>query len=257
MRHRKLILSILTVVFVLSLSVLGACSALATPQRDHEHTFALDWAYDESIHWRIATCGHSDVCDEIEHTFDNGTCLVCGYVEGTPVHTHSYCDDWTSDETSHWHIANCEHTNEVSQKDEHVFDVNGDCKVCGYHIHVYSNRWTTNATNHWHTAICEHGTVVSEKDKHTFANGKCSICGYIQDGGYQPSNGYTRSEDGKYIYFGEYPQSQVTDEAIIASLNWEAGELPTRKNAQIVTIIPSSAIIFDVPCTCSNIVFEF
>ena len=36
-------------------------------------------------------------------------------------HEHSFSKEWTSDETSHWHAATCEHTEEVSDKAEHTF----------------------------------------------------------------------------------------------------------------------------------------
>ncbi len=41
---------------------------------------------------------------------------------------------------------------------------------------------------------------------------------------------YTR--DGKYIYFGNWPQSEVTDSGIVSSLNTKAGALPTSSNSQ-------------------------
>ncbi len=62
-------------------------------------------------------------------------------------HEHSFSKEWTSDETSHWHAATCEHTEEVSEKAAHTFGdyvSNNDattesdgtktrkCSVCGY-----------------------------------------------------------------------------------------------------------------------------
>ncbi len=38
--------------------------------------------------------------------------------------------------------------------------------------------------------------------------------------------------DGSYIYFGSYPQTKVTDDPLIASLNTLAGEMPTNANCQ-------------------------
>lgn len=48
-----------------------------------------------------------------------------------PQHTHTYSEEWSYDETYHWHSATCEHKNEVSDKEEHEF-VNYVCTVCGY-----------------------------------------------------------------------------------------------------------------------------
>ena len=37
------------------------------------------------------------------------------------VHEHTFAEEWTSDETNHWHAATCGHTTEVSGKAEHSF----------------------------------------------------------------------------------------------------------------------------------------
>lgn len=47
------------------------------------------------------------------------------------VHTHTYADTWSNDETNHWHAATCEHTAEVKDKAAHTVD-SGACTVCGY-----------------------------------------------------------------------------------------------------------------------------
>ena len=62
------------------------------------------------------------------------------------VHEHTFADSWTSDDTYHWHVATCEHTEEVSEKGEHTFEweitqnptetekgeKTGTCTVCEY-----------------------------------------------------------------------------------------------------------------------------
>lgn len=50
---------------------------------------------------------------------------------GGTTHEHTYSEDWSYDRTYHWHAATCEHGNEVSGKDEHIFTDN-TCTVCGY-----------------------------------------------------------------------------------------------------------------------------
>ena len=119
---------------------------------------------------------------------------MIGCQTDTDTHEHTYSTDWTSDATSHWHAATCEHTTEVKDKATHSFN-EGDvtkpatetekgekiytCSVCGYvkkeaipvHTHTYSADWTSDATNHWHAATCEHKTEVSEKAAHTFDKG--------------------------------------------------------------------------------------
>ena len=110
-------------------------------------------------------------------------------------HEHSFSKEWTSDETSHWHAATCEHTEEVSEKTAHTFgewkttveateETDGKkertCTVCSYkeeqtvakldHTHKFSSVWSSDATNHWHAATCEHTEEVSEKAAHTFGD---------------------------------------------------------------------------------------
>ncbi len=62
------------------------------------------------------------------------------------VHTHTFAEEWSRDETNHWHAATCGHTTEVSGKAEHSF-----------------------------------GDYVSNNDATTEADGtktrKCSVCG--------------------------------------------------------------------------------
>jgi hypothetical protein len=66
--------------------------------------------------------------------------------ESTTVHEHTYSTEWEKDETHHWHKATCEHTSEISDKEEHDWDegvntkfssceeageVTYTCTVCG------------------------------------------------------------------------------------------------------------------------------
>ena len=61
------------------------------------------------------------------------------------VHTHTFAEEWSSDETDHWHSATCEHKDEVIDKAKHTFgdwtitkaatctdegSKTGVCKVC-------------------------------------------------------------------------------------------------------------------------------
>ena len=60
--------------------------------------------------------------------------------EETPVHTHTYSNAWTYNETYHWHAATCEHSSEVINNELHMFDngiqeeagITYTCLVCGY-----------------------------------------------------------------------------------------------------------------------------
>ena len=62
-------------------------------------------------------------------------------------HVHTFDKNWSSDEINHWHVATCEHTDEVSDKAAHTFGSSETikestcaeegyseqvCNVCGY-----------------------------------------------------------------------------------------------------------------------------
>ena len=55
----------------------------------------------------------------------NALCVVIfmlfGCAQPEPPHVHTFCEAWTTDATSHWHTATCEHTTEVSGKADHQF----------------------------------------------------------------------------------------------------------------------------------------
>lgn len=42
---------------------------------------------------------------------------------------------------------------------------------------------------------------------------------------------YTATADGKYIYFGSYPQTKIDDQTVVSKLNEKAGKLPTCANS--------------------------
>ncbi len=48
-------------------------------------------------------------------------------------HKHTYSDEWSYDETYHYHAATCEHEDEVSDKAAHSF-LYAKCTVCSYSI---------------------------------------------------------------------------------------------------------------------------
>ena len=133
----------------------------------HEHTFSSDWSYDDNNHWHAATCEHDTVVDALgAHTYDEGvvtvqpteevdgvrtyTCTVCGhtYDEVIPAigHVHTFAEEWSYDETHHWHEATCNH-DEIDGYAEHSFTEwtvveqptqgheghsERECEVCGY-----------------------------------------------------------------------------------------------------------------------------
>ena len=113
------------------------------------HTFSDAWSKDDTYHWHAATCGHTDeISEKAEHSWDDGvitkqptctedgvmtyTCTVCEKTKTAdiPATGHTFSEDWSYDDTYHWHAATCGDTDEVSEKAEHTWD-NGVCSVCG------------------------------------------------------------------------------------------------------------------------------
>ncbi|MDO4506295.1 MAG: DUF6273 domain-containing protein [Spirochaetales bacterium] len=105
----------------------GDSPALPPP---HEHTYAAEWTSSETHHWHAATCGHTDqVKDKAEHDFpetwtevtaateeadglEERFCSVCEYRETRIIlmlgHNHNVDrNNWSFDETNHWHAADC------------------------------------------------------------------------------------------------------------------------------------------------------
>ena len=182
----------------------------------HTHKFATDWTKDKTNHWYAATCEHTtEVSGKAAHSFGeyvsnndattevDGTktreCSVCGYKdtvtdEGSKIHVHTYSEDWTKEETNHWHAATCGH-DVTDSKATHTFgewqvtkaateEAEGtkerSCTVCGYiateaieklaHTHKFATDWTKDETHHWYAATCEHKDEVINKVKHTFGD---------------------------------------------------------------------------------------
>lgn len=171
---------------LLTLPLLAGCGET---QKEHQHTFAEEWSFNESTHYHEATCEHTDLkSEEGSHNFVNGVCSVCGYEQIIP-HTHTFATEWSTNETEHWHAATCEHTDLKSDEGSHNF-VNGVCSVCGYeqiipHTHTFSTDWTSDVTGHWHAATCEHTDLKSGEAAHSYVEGVCSVCGF-EDPNYDP-----------------------------------------------------------------------
>lgn len=48
-------------------------------------------------------------------------------------HTHTFSDQWSSNEKEHWHAATCEHKDERDSVKRHFDgDYDGDCDTCSY-----------------------------------------------------------------------------------------------------------------------------
>lgn len=127
------------------------------------------------------------------------------------VHEHTFSDEWTFNEFTHWHKSTCEHADLVRELGEHDFSNSNICSICGYektitdesgnenqgdntHEHTFTDVWTTDTQYHWHKSTCEHKDVIASKTEHSFTDyifsddssttddgvlvRECKVCGY-------------------------------------------------------------------------------
>ncbi|MBR7116407.1 MAG: hypothetical protein IKC87_01705 [Clostridia bacterium] len=104
---------------------------------------------------------------------------------------HTFSEEWTSDEKSHWHAATCEHGEIQDSLADHTdMDEDGFCDVCEReigHDHTFVSEWSYDDTKHWKAPTCTHTDVKGEEALHTDDNtdGVCDVCSghvHILDG---------------------------------------------------------------------------
>lgn len=203
-------------------------------------------------------------------------------------HTHVYSSEWTSDETSHWHICTEANCDAVSDKTAHEWDsgvvetpsgcgttgtVKYTCNVCGYQktettpagTHTFDTEWSSDATNHWHEATCGHD-LVAEQGKHEWnEQNVCAVCWYKMQ--YTEGLEYEKSGQGDNAELSVKSIGSATDTELVIPAYAEAdGEtLPVTmvgknaflKNQSITSVvIPDGVtIIYDRAFNqCKNLV---
>ncbi len=98
---KKKILGILITFLVLfSVTLLTACNS-GEKEEPHRHTYSTEWTYDETHHWKVATCEHTEeIKDKAEHSFINRVCNVCGKKEVSEGLSYTLINDNTEYEVS-------------------------------------------------------------------------------------------------------------------------------------------------------------
>ena len=93
-----------------------------------EHEYVGEWQKDETGHWKVCECGalsavEAHIPDKDAPTETEGVvCTVCDYeIEPATAHVHEPADQWSSDDTYHWHA--CGGCTQQLDKAEHVYDV--------------------------------------------------------------------------------------------------------------------------------------
>lgn len=118
---------------------------------------------------------------------------------GNGAHTHTYAEQWSHNETEHWHACTGADCDEVTDKAAHTWD-NGTitaeptctakgektytCTVCNATQteevptteHTFSDKWESDKTYHWHK--CENCHEISDKAEHAYDTDGVCECGY-------------------------------------------------------------------------------
>ena len=137
------------------------------------HTYG-DWKKDATGHWHeCSVCGNKK--DFAEHTPDKDAptetegvvCTVCGYeIQPATGHEHTPSEDWTYDETYHWHA--CDGCSQQLDKAEHLYDVQ---KV--------SNEYLASAATCMNKATYYYSCECGAKGTATFESGE--VAGHVFD----------------------------------------------------------------------------
>ena len=152
-------------------------------------------------------------------------------------------DNETEASTDETDYMTCAHTGGTA-----TCKTNAKCAACGELYgelksdnHEGVLEWIKTAETHKKAYNCC-GEVVTEQGAHSYKNSVCEICEHICTHAF--SNGkcglcditlYNLNRNTKKITFGSYPQTKVTDEALVTTLNTKAGTLPTAENKQAWT----------------------
>lgn len=118
---------------------------------------------------------------------------------GNDTHEHTYSEQWSHNETEHWHVCTGADCDEVTDKAAHIWD-NGTitaeptctakgektytCTVCkatkteeiSESGHIFSDKWENDETYHWHK--CENCHEISDKAEHAYDTDGVCECGY-------------------------------------------------------------------------------
>ena len=101
-------------------------------------------------------------------------CLVlCAFAGCT--HTCTFKQEWSSDDTHHWHDCTGAYCTEKGSYNAHTL-VDTVCSVCNKHVCDFKSEWTTDDENHWHDCKGANCTLKNSLGAHTFENGACTTC---------------------------------------------------------------------------------
>lgn len=190
----------------------NVCGWVRAVDPGHGHRWGEGWSSDETHHWRqCADEGCPGVVpaqakDYAPHVYDGAQgsgCSVCGRARFVdPNHTHSWGEEWDSNESLHWHPctgAGCPGVvpGQAPDSASHIYDSeqDPDCNICGRvrfvelsHTHSWGEEWDSNEGGHWYrcTASGCPGVVPGQAKgwaAHVYDSAQdpdCNICGWAR-----------------------------------------------------------------------------
>lgn len=81
----------------------GFAQTEVIPIKEHKHTYASEYSYNDSEHWRVSTCGHDVEKNRGKHAISGGACSICGYVDVATLYT--FTETTADDGTAGYEIA--------------------------------------------------------------------------------------------------------------------------------------------------------
>lgn len=215
----------------------------------HVHSWADDWAHDETHHWHNCTAEGCTVTVDSEkdgygeHTFNEWTvvkdatetekgsekheCSTCGYQESREIpvltHTHSLtkveakaatCTEEGNNE--YWHCSGC---GKYFEDAAGTTETTLEALTISAKGHTY--KYTDNGDGSTHKVTCEKGDLLDSENHDFDADNKCTKCGYEE----KKTPVSKPTEEGFYIYKkGEYSYTKY-DTSKTASGNSGAGKV--------------------------------
>ena len=104
-----------------------------------KHNPSNQWSSDVNYHWHACQNNQAEQLDKAEHSWNKGvvttpatcakdgektyTCTACGKIKTEVISAlgHAASDEWTSDETYHWHVCQNNQAEQLDKK-EHTWD---------------------------------------------------------------------------------------------------------------------------------------
>ena len=138
----------------------------------------------ESDHSKVTCAAPCTECDYApKHQYNEGICTVCDADEPKQEHTCTPANNWSKDETGHWHACTDPNCGEKFDYAEHDYGTEGTCD-CGAtkpaHTCTPANDWSKDVNGHWHACTGEGCDKKIDYQGHTDdTNHECTVCGYV------------------------------------------------------------------------------